>query len=83
MVFDSRIQLRDPWNTAYNRKRKQEHFWLIFTEGPLSCWRGISQKTIPVTYVTVQMFTMSVNSLKLSILYVTSNELFIYYSYQW
>jgi len=25
-VFDSRLQLCDPWNTAYNRKRKQEHF---------------------------------------------------------
>jgi len=27
MVFDSRLQLCDPWNTIYNnRKRKQEHF---------------------------------------------------------
>jgi len=26
MVFDSQLQLCDPWNTAYNRKRKQEHF---------------------------------------------------------
>jgi len=25
IVFDSRFQLCDQWNTAYNRKRKQEH----------------------------------------------------------
>jgi len=25
MVFDSRLQLYDQGNTAYNRKRKQEH----------------------------------------------------------
>ena len=29
MVFDSQLELCDPWNTAYNRKRKQEHFWII------------------------------------------------------
>ena len=29
MVFDSLLQLCDQWNTAFNRKRKQEHFWII------------------------------------------------------
>ena len=50
MVFDSRLQLCDQWNTAYNRKRKQEHFWIIL-------WRVLellkgnkSQKTNPVTW---------------------------------
>ena len=53
------LQLCDQWNTAYNRKRKQEHFWIIL-------WRALellkgnkSQKTIPV-----QLFTLSINSLK-------------------
>jgi len=43
----------------YNRKRKQEHFWIIL-------WRALellkvnkSKKTIPV-----QLFTLSINSLK-------------------
>ena len=51
MVFDSRLQLCDQWNTAYNRKRKQEHFWIIL-------WRALellkgnkSQKTIPVMWL--------------------------------
>jgi len=26
MMFDSLYQLCDPWNTAYNRNRKQEQF---------------------------------------------------------
>ena len=50
MVFDSRLQLYDQGNTAYNRKRKQEHSWIIL-------WRSLellkgnkSQKTIPVTW---------------------------------
>ena len=84
MVFDSRLQLCDPWNTIYNnRKRKQEHFWIIL-------WRALELlkwNKSHSSYVTVQMFTISINSsgssLKLSILYVTSNELFIYYSYRW
>ena len=29
MMFDSKFQLCDQWNTAYNRKRKQEHFLII------------------------------------------------------
>ena len=33
MVFDSRFQLCEPWNTAYNRKRKQEHL-NYFVMGP-------------------------------------------------
>jgi len=37
--------------------------------------------------MTVQLFTLSVNSLKYQFkivnLYVTSNKLFIYYSYRW
>jgi len=37
--------------------------------------------------MTVQLFTLRVNSLKYQFeivsLYVTSNELFIYYSYRW
>jgi len=33
MVFDSGLHLCDPWNTAYNRKRKQEHFWIILWWG--------------------------------------------------
>ena len=74
MVFDSRLQLCD-------RKTKQEHFWIIL-------WRSLellkgnkSQKTM-----TVQLFTLRVNSLKYQFeivsLYVTSYELFIYYSYR-
>ena len=50
MVFDSRLQLCDQWNTVYRRKRKQEHFWIIL-------WRALeplkgnkSQKTIPVMW---------------------------------
>ena len=47
------------WPMEYNRKRKQEHFWIIL-------WRALellkvnkSQKTIPV-----QLFRLSINSLK-------------------
>jgi len=51
MVFDSRLQLCDPWNTAYNRKRKQEHLLLnYFVKGPNALLKGNkSQKTISVT----------------------------------
>jgi len=41
MVFDSRLQLCDQWKTSYNRKRKQEHFWIILWRVLVSCWRGI------------------------------------------
>ena len=65
MVFDSRLQLCDQWNTAYNRKRKQEHFWIIVWRA-LELLKGIkSQKTIPVSW---------------QYKCYTSNELFIYYS---
>ena len=76
MVFDSRLQLCDQWNTVYNRKRKQEHFWIIL-------WRSLEL----LKGKKCQKTTLSVNSLKyqfeLVSLYVTSNELFIYYSYRW
>ena len=49
MVFDSRFQLCDQWNTAYNRKRKQEHFWIILWRALELLKENKSQKTIPVT----------------------------------
>ena len=68
LVFDSRLQL------CY-RKRKQEHFWIIL-------WRSLEL----LKGKKCQKTTLSVNSLKyqfeLVSLYVTSNELFIYYSYR-
>ena len=83
MMFDSRLQLCDQWNTAYNRKRKQEHFRIIL-------WRALellkgnkSQKTSPLTWqYNCLHWVLNVwsSSLKLTILYVTSNELLNYYS---
>ena len=46
MVFDSRLQLCDPCNTAYNRKEKQEHFWNILWQA-LELLKG--NKSIQVT----------------------------------
>jgi len=59
MVFDSRLHLSDRWNTAYNRKRKQEHFEL-FCEGLLSGENYSSN-------VTVQMFTMCLKQFKVAV----------------
>jgi len=33
---NSKWCLINPWNTAYNRKRKQEHFWIIL-------WRALGR----------------------------------------
>ena len=77
MVFDSRFQLCDPWNTAYNRKRKQDHFWIIL------CWRGIRVRKLFQYNCLHWVLTVLSSSLKLTILYVTCNELFIYHSYRW
>ena len=86
MVFDSQFQLCDPGNTAYNRKRKQEHFWtILWRDLELLKW-NTSQKTIPVMWqynCLHWVLTVLSSSLKLTISYVTSNELFIYHSYQW
>ena len=49
MVFDSWLQLRDLWNTAYNRGRKQEHFWIILWRAH-ELLKGKSKKTIPVMW---------------------------------
>jgi len=50
MAFDSRFQLCDQWNTAYNRKRKPEDFWIILRRA-LDLLKGImSQKTFPVMW---------------------------------
>ena len=50
MVFDSRLHLCDPWNTAYNRKREQEHFWIILWRALELLKGNMSQKTILVTW---------------------------------
>jgi len=50
MVFGSRLQLCDQWNTAYNRKRKQEHFWNILWRTFELLKANKSQKTFPVMW---------------------------------
>ena len=50
MVFDSRLQLCDQWNTVYRRKRKQEHFWIILWKALEPLKGNKSQKTIPVMW---------------------------------
>ena len=50
MVFDSQLQLCDQWNTAYNRKRKQEHFWIILCRDLELLKGNKSQKTFPVLW---------------------------------
>ena len=64
MVLDSRLQfneLCDPWN-MYNIIT-EEKARTLFCEGPMSCWRGIRVRKLS-SNVTVQILTMSVNSLK-------------------
>ena len=50
MFFDLRLLLCDQWNTAYNKKRKQEHFWTILWRVSELLKGNTSQKTIPVMW---------------------------------
>jgi len=66
MVLDSRLHsmncvTRGMWN-MYNIIT-EEKARTLFCEGPMSCWRGIRVRKLS-SNVTVQIFTMSVNSLK-------------------
>jgi len=61
MVFDSPLQLCDQWNTAYNRKKARTLLIILWRDHELL--KGKESENYS-SNVTVQMFTMSINSLK-------------------
>ena len=64
-------------------ERESKNTFELFCEGPLSCWRRKRIRKLFQYNCLHWVLRVLSSSLKLTILYVTSYELFIYHSYRW